>query len=172
MGLKPLIAGMSNSSASGGTRLRPLVGGLAQVPSGGKLVLRPLIAGMSQSPTAADGIPSNTSPPVVSPVDVSVGTLVSCSTGGWTDSPTSYAYQWLQDGAPIVGETSNTYTAQAGDVGTILSCEVTASNAFGPSASPAASNDTNPVTADSTYLRPGGVDTFHRPGGVFIFLRP
>lgn len=172
MGLKPLIAGMSQSSSAGGARLRPLVGGLAQVPSGGKLTLKPLIAGMSQSPSTATGIPVNLTPPVVSPINLVQEMRVSCTTGTWTNSPNAYAYQWLADGAPIVGETSSSYLVQAGDVGAVLSCEVTASNAFGPSAAPEPSNDTDPVLAGFTYFRPGGADVYFRSGGTFLFIRP
>jgi hypothetical protein len=120
---------------------------------------------------AADSPPVNTSPPVVSPTSGSVGTLFSCSTGTWSDFPQGYGYQWLQDGTPIGGATGNTYTAQAGDVGTQLSCEVTATNTFGPS-TPQASNSTNPISASSYYLRPDGVSFYLRPDGVSRYVRP
>ena len=35
---------------------------------------------------------------------------LSCTTGTWTESPTSYAYQWKKDGVNISGATSNTLT--------------------------------------------------------------
>jgi hypothetical protein len=60
------------------------------------------------------------------------GQTLSCSTGSWTNSPTSYAYQWNRDGAAIVGATSSTYAVQAGDTGHALTCTVIASDADGP----------------------------------------
>lgn len=120
---------------------------------------------------SADSAPVNTVAPVASPVNLFVGALVSVTNGSWTDFPTSYTYEWFADGVAIVGATSSSYTVQAGDIGKVLSCEVTASNSFGPSL-PAASNDTNPVVAESSYLRPDGVSTYFRLGGAFLYLRP
>jgi hypothetical protein len=60
--------------------------------------------------------------------------------GSWTNSPTSFAYQWLQCDSlgsgclPISGATSQTYVPVAGDVGHTLRVQETASNAGGASA--------------------------------------
>jgi hypothetical protein len=59
------------------------------------------------------------------------GQTVTCSTGGWDNNPTSFAYQWLRNGAPIGGATSAPYTIVAADVGQQLACTVTATNAGG-----------------------------------------
>ena len=67
-----------------------------------------------------------------------VGSTLTCSQGTWFNSPTSYAYQWLRDGTTIVGSTASTYVVVAGDLGHALSCNVTATNAFG--STPATSN--------------------------------
>lgn len=40
---------------------------------------------------------------------------------GWTGT-----YQWTRDGAEIVGETNDTYTLAALDVGTVVTCKVSA----------------------------------------------
>lgn len=61
----------------------------------------------------------------------SVGSVLTCSTGTWSNSPTGYTYQWLQNGAAIGGATSSTYTQVSGDEGETLTCAVTASNAGG-----------------------------------------
>src|SRR5690606_28478460 len=78
----------------------------------------------------------------------SVGQVLTCSTGTWTESPTSYAYQWQEftggSWVPLVGATSNTYTPLATMQ---VRCAVTASNAAGSSA-PAESNSVT-VTAGS-----------------------
>ena len=60
-----------------------------------------------------------------------VGDTLSCSTGTWTNSPTSYAYQWLRDGVAIVGATASTYLLAAADSTHAISCTVTATAAGG-----------------------------------------
>ena len=46
-----------------------------------------------------------------------VGSELLAAVGGWTPSPTSYAYTWLADGAPIPGATTNRYVVAAADLG-------------------------------------------------------
>ncbi len=58
------------------------------------------------------------------------GYTVSCSTGWWSNSPASYAYQWQLDGSDIVGATASSYTIQIGQSGHLLRCKVTATNEF------------------------------------------
>ena len=51
----------------------------------------------------------------------------------WAGEPPSYSafsfdgYQWLRDGTPIAGQTGQSYTPVAGDVGHQLSCTITVS---------------------------------------------
>lgn len=57
---------------------------------------------------------------------------LTCSTGTWTgDATITYAYQWKRNNVDISGETGNTYTILAGDVGDDLKCSVTATNSVG-----------------------------------------
>jgi hypothetical protein len=74
--------------------------------------------------------PVMTSPPVVSGTPA-VGATLSCTMGNWTYVPTSYAYQWLRNGANIAGATASTRLLAAADGGTNISCQVTATNAAG-----------------------------------------
>ena len=74
--------------------------------------------------------PVATVSPVISGVQ-EVGNLLSCTTGTWTNSPSSYAYQWYRGAAPIGGATSATYLLAAPDDLSLVSCRVTATNAFG-----------------------------------------
>ena len=60
-----------------------------------------------------------------------VGQTLAASTGTWTGSPTSYAYQWLRSGAAIAGATSASYAPASADIGATLACSVTATSATG-----------------------------------------
>jgi hypothetical protein len=53
-----------------------------------------------------------------------------CSAGEWSGSPT-LSYQWLRNGEAIPGATSSSYTPVAGDKGTAVQLQVTATNAGG-----------------------------------------
>lgn len=77
-------------------------------------------------------IPVNTVSPVVSGTPEVAATLT-CSTGTWSYSPTAYSYQWLRDGEEISGETASTYDVAEADLGTDLSCDVSATNTYGTS---------------------------------------
>jgi FG-GAP-like repeat/Abnormal spindle-like microcephaly-assoc'd, ASPM-SPD-2-Hydin len=59
------------------------------------------------------------------------GSTLTCSDGTWTNSPTSFAFQWLRNGQAIPGATNQTYTLVEADVGQQIACRVTASNAGG-----------------------------------------
>lgn len=77
-------------------------------------------------PTAsAVPVASNTTDPGNPP---EAGHILSCSDGTWAGSPT-FAYEWLRDGAPIAGETSNFFIVSAADAGRTLQCRVTATTA-------------------------------------------
>ena len=74
--------------------------------------------------------PVNAALPVVSGV-VRDGESLSCSTGSWTNSPDTYAYQWLLDGVPIIGASTASLVVTPSMIPAQISCEVTATNAGG-----------------------------------------
>ena len=76
--------------------------------------------------------PANTAVPFVS----QAGTDLTCTMGEWSNTPTSYSYQWQLDGAPI-GTDASSYAVQPADVGLTATCIVTATNAVGSTAAPA-----------------------------------
>jgi len=94
--------------------------------------------------------PSNVTLPTVSGTTTQGHTLTE-SHGTWTNSPTSYTYQWQDcdssgnSCSAISGATSQTYTLTAADVGHTIRVQETASNGGG-SSSPASSSQTGPVT--------------------------
>ena len=77
--------------------------------------------------------PVNTQGPVILGVP-KVGQRVTCGSGGWTNNPAAFTYQWLLDGTPISGETNQSHDVQANESGHQLTCQVTASNGSGTGA--------------------------------------
>jgi hypothetical protein len=87
--------------------------------------------------------PANTVAPVVSGTTAE-GETLSVTDGTWTGGP-SYTYQWKRDGASITSATNNTYLLDAADIGAMIKCTVTATNAGGSTG--ADSNEVGPITA-------------------------
>lgn len=71
--------------------------------------------------------PVNSVKPAITGTLVRGQTLIA-STGTWTNSPTSYAYQWKGNGVDISGATSSTFALTVGQVGQTITVTVTASN--------------------------------------------
>ncbi len=93
---------------------------------------------------ASSGVPVNTGLPVISGT-AQIGQTLSASTGGWTNSPTSFAYQWSDSATgPIGGATASAYVPTSANLGHTLTVSIVASNAVGPSA-PATSAATSAV---------------------------
>lgn len=109
-------------------------------------------------------IPVNTVAPAVTG-GTSIGSTLTCGNGTWTNSPTSYAYQWEADTgagyADLTGETASTLDTTGMASGDLVRCKVVASNAYGASA-PATSNAT---TLSSGTLRIFGADSITGGGG-------
>ena len=86
-------------------------------------------AGTVNVAAAGGAVPANTVLPAITGT-AQVGSVLTCSTGTWSNSPTSYSYQW-KSGATNVGTAVNTYTPVGGDSGNTITCTVTATNANG-----------------------------------------
>ena len=85
------------------------------------------------NPAGRGGVPVNTTLPAITGVAKARASLA-CSTGSWTNSPTSFAYQWSRDQTPIQGATDARYAIRTSDEQLTLTCTVTATNASGPGA--------------------------------------
>jgi len=94
------------------------------------------IVGLVLATAAGAATPQNTALPTISG-NAKEGSTLTASNGTWSNSPTSYAYQWQRcatDGTAcgdISGATSQSYTLVSGDVHHTLRVAVTAKNSDG-----------------------------------------
>jgi len=124
----------------------PYLGGIRIGPLGG--VYTTLTA-----PPVGDP-PVNTVAPDITG-NVLVGQVLTCSTGTWTGAaPITYTYQWFRGATAIPLATAATYTIVTADLGTALTCQVTATNAVGAASEFAPG--VRVVNARYDYLAPGG----------------
>ena len=109
-----------------------------------------LTVGVAQAATAA--APVNTAPPTISGT-TQVGQTLTAANGTWTNSPTTFAYQWLRCNAggnacaSVANGTQKTYTLVGADAGRTVRVRVTATNADG---STAAQSDQTAVVTPAT----------------------
>jgi hypothetical protein len=138
---------MRRSSRYGGFVTGALVGAAALA----------LVALAGVGTAASQAVPANTTQPAISGT-ATVGSTLTATQGAWTESPTSFAFQWVRcpsggglpdgsDCAAVGGATTQAYIVSAADVGFRLRVRVTASNADGSAT--AASNATALVAAQS-----------------------
>ena len=98
---------------------------------------------------ASAAVPANTAPPAISGT-AQEGSTLTASTGTWTNSPTSFSYQWercASDGTgcgDITSATNKTYAPTSGDVSHTLRVAVTATNADGKAS---ASSDSSAIVS-------------------------
>jgi hypothetical protein len=106
--------------------------------------LRALLVGVSAAVALTASVahagtsvaPVNTAPPTISGT-AQVGQTLTASNGTWSNSPTSFAYQWVRCNATgascvnVSNGTQRTYTLVGADSGRTMRVRVTASNADG-----------------------------------------
>jgi hypothetical protein len=101
--------------------------------------------------------PVNTTPPTVSGT-AKVGETLTAGDGIWSNTPTSYAYQWLRCNgggnscANVANGTQKTYTLVGVDAGNTMRVRVTATNTDGSAS--AQSNQTAAVEAATSSAAP------------------
>lgn len=94
--------------------------------------------------------PQNTVLPSISGT-ANPGETLTGTDGTWTNSPTSYTYQWKREGVDIPGETANTYIVRNNDVGLDITYSVTAINASGASTSTSAATFISAPSLQTEY---------------------
>lgn len=88
-------------------------------------------AGVGSIPIVENSrVPVNTERPILSGGFFS-GNIVTCSDGIWTNDPSDFRYQWYRDSREIPLALMSTYLLTNSDIGTNISCLVTATNDFG-----------------------------------------
>jgi hypothetical protein len=127
-----------------------------------------VVAALVLAGVASAAAPVNTAPPTISGTPT-VGQTLTASNGTWSNSPTSFAYQWLRCNGggnscvAVANGTQQTYTLVGADAGHTMRVKVTATNADGsssaqsaqtavvaPLTSSAAPKNTSPPTISGT----------------------
>jgi hypothetical protein len=113
------------------------------------------LAGSGQA--ASRAAPANVTPPTISGTPT-VGQTLTASNGTWTNSPTSYAYQWLRcngggnNCASIKNATQQSYALVGADAGHTIRVRVTATNTDGSASAESAA--TAPVASGTSSAAP------------------
>jgi len=106
---------------------------------------------LSRGIGGSGGIPVNTGIPMISGMP-QVGQTLTASNGTWSNTPTSYTYQWIDSSTgTISGATASTYVPVTGNIGNTLTVSVVAVNGFGSSL-PSTSAATGTVVAAGGIL--------------------
>src|SRR5439155_627693 len=120
------------------------------------------------APVVANAAPKNTAVPTISGT-TRVGQTLTASTGSWSGSPTSYAFQWQHcdvDNSSIctdiTGATGRTYTLHTLDLGYRMRVKVTARNAKGVATA---------TSAATAVVTPAAPLTNHRPTLLIVSAR-
>lgn len=94
------------------------------------------VAALAAAGIATAAPPANTAPPTITGTPT-VGQTLTAENGTWSNSPTSFAYQWLRCNGGgnacvnVANGTQKTYTLVGADAGRTMRVRVTATNADG-----------------------------------------
>jgi len=96
------------------------------------LSLRVDLGAVIDSSGAPSQVPAILSPPEISGA-AEVGETLVATSGLWSNSPTSYAYQWYADAVAMTGETANSLLLTEAEEGALITVGVVATNGIGAS---------------------------------------
>ena len=122
-------------------------------------LLGTLVAGLVLASVASAAAPVNTTPPTISG-NVKVGQTLTVSNGNWSNSPTTYTYQWQRCSSAtsctdINNAVAQTYVVRQADGGSRLRAQVNAINADGKGTANSAVTSFVPATgAPVNTVRP------------------
>jgi beta-lactam-binding protein with PASTA domain len=121
----------------------------AQDPASGTAALVNTVITISYSDyTGSIAIPTNTVRPTITYDNLYVGSRFAAVPGSWTDSPTSYVYQWYDsNGNNFISANSATYTVNSSAVSRSVGLKLAATNAVGTSTYVSALNFYGPIKA-------------------------
>lgn len=106
--------------------------------------------------TGTIAIPTNNTRPSITYDNLYVGSRFAAVPGSWTDSPTSYAYQWYDsNGNNFISATGATYTVNSSAISRSVGLKLAATNAVGTSEYVSALNFYGPIKA---LLQPASID--------------
>ena len=134
----------------------------------------PATSAQTATVTAASSpAPQNTAVPTISGT-AQAGDQLTASSGSWTNSPTSYGYQWRDcvsssSCSNIAGASGSSYTLQSSDVGDTIDVVVTAVNAGGSGSATSAQTGTVAAAAGFSPLHVSG-SSLVNAGGQSVFL--
>lgn len=93
-----------------------------------------------ESELQAAAAPTNSVLPAISGT-LSVGSTLTAYEGVWQNGPTSFTYQWKNEGSDISGATGRTYVLQASDQADNITVAVTAVNSAGSNSATSPATD-------------------------------
>ena len=106
--------------------------------------------------TGTIAIPTNNTKPSITYDNLYVGSKFAAVPGSWTDSPTSYAYQWYDsNGNNFISATGATYTVNSSAISRSVGLKLAATNAVGTSEYVSALNFYGPI---KSLLQPASID--------------
>ncbi len=106
-----------------------------------------LAAAVGVGQAATQVAPVNTAPPTITGT-TTVGQTLTASDGTWSNTPTTFAYQWLRCNgggnscASVANGTQKMYTLVGADAGHTMRVRVTATNADGSDSAQSAQSET------------------------------
>lgn len=106
--------------------------------------------------TGTIAIPTNSIKPSITYDNLYVGSKFAAVPGSWTDSPTSYAYQWYDsNGNNFISATGAMYTVNSSAISRSVGLKLAATNAVGTSEYVSSLNFYGPIKA---LLQPASID--------------